>query len=212
MHFYTRFYTSVKSLNKLAGVAAALLVLPIAVACGGQTADTTDDTAADTTTEVPAVTEEVPTATESTPAAEGDTIVEVATTNGSFNTLVSAIQAADLVETLSGEGPYTVFAPTDEAFAALPAGTLDKLLLPENKEALTQVLTYHVVPGDIPASDIKTGAVATVEGGDVDISADAGEVTVNGAAVTQADVTASNGVIHVIDAVLLPPSLDLAAL
>jgi uncharacterized surface protein with fasciclin (FAS1) repeats len=211
MRFYTRLYTSVKSLNKLAGVAAALMILPIAVACGGQTADTSDDIATDPTTEVPAATE-VPTATESTPATEGDTIVEVATANGSFNTLVSAIQAADLVETLSGEGPYTVFAPTDEAFAALPAGTLDKLLLPENKEALTQVLTYHVVPGNIPASDIKTGAVATVEGGDVDISADAGEVTVNGAAVTQADVIASNGVIHVIDTVLLPPSLDLATL
>jgi uncharacterized surface protein with fasciclin (FAS1) repeats len=204
-----RFYTSVKSLNKLAGIAAALMILPVAVACGGQSADTTDDIATDTTTEVPA---KVPTETESMPATEGETIVDVATANGSFNTLVSAIQAADLVETLSGEGPYTVFAPTDEAFAALPAGTLDKLLLPKNKAVLAQVLTYHVVPGDIPSSDIKTGAVTTVEGGDLDVSVDAGKVTVNGAKVTQPDVTASNGVIHVIDTVLLPPTVDLATL
>lgn len=206
-----RFYTSVKSLNKLAGIAAALMILPVAVACGGQSADTTDDIAADTTTEVPA---EVPAETESTPGAatEGETIVDVATANGSFNTLVSAIQAADLVETLSGEGPYTVFAPTDEAFAALPAGTLDKLLLPKNKAVLAQVLTYHVVPGDVPSSDIKAGAVTTVEGGDLDVSVNAGKVTVNGAMVTQSDVTASNGVIHVIDTVLLPPSVDLATL
>jgi uncharacterized surface protein with fasciclin (FAS1) repeats len=212
-----RFYNSVKSLNKFAGVAAALLVLPVAVACGGQSADTaaTDTTAADTATEAPATPAATPTATPgATPgaAAEGDTIVAVATENGSFKTLVAAIQAAGLTETLNGAGPYTVFAPTDEAFAALPEGVLDKLLLPENKETLTKILTYHVVASEVPSSDIKAGAVTTVEGEDVDVAVDAGKVTVNEAAVTQPDVTASNGVIHVIDAVLLPPDVDLATL
>ncbi len=209
-----RFYPSFKFLSKFSGIAAALLILPVAVACGGETATTSGDPAADTATETP-VTETPVTETPATTGSattEGETIVEVATANGSFNTLVSAIQAADLTETLSGEGPYTVFAPTDEAFAALPAGTLDKLLLPENKETLSKILTYHVVSGAVPSSDIETGTVATVEGGDLDVTANAGDVSVNDATVSQPDVTASNGVIHVIDAVLLPPDLDLATL
>ena len=195
-----------QSFKKLAGLSAALLILPIAVACDSQPAADTD-----TTAEVPAATE--PTATE--PAADpaaGDTIVDVAAANGSFNTLVSAIQAADLGETLSDPGPYTVFAPTDEAFAALPEGVLDKLLLPENKEVLTQILTYHVASGAVTSADLESGMVPTLEGTDVDVVVDGGTVTVNGAEVVQPDVTASNGVIHVIDTVLIPEGVDPAAL
>ena len=121
------------------------------------------------------------------------------------------MSAAGLVDTLNGEGPFTVFAPTDAAFAALPAGVLDALLLPENKDVLTQILTYHVVPGTVMAADITDGDVATVEGQSVTLSTADG-VTVNGAKVVQADVVADNGVIHVIDAVILAPGVDPAAL
>lgn len=138
------------------------------------------------------------------------TIVDVAVANN-FSTLVAAVTAADLVETLSGEGPFTVFAPTDEAFAALPAGVLDALLRPENKAVLAQILTYHVVSGMVMAADVTDSDVATVEGQTVKLSTAMG-VTVNGANVVTADVTASNGVVHAIDAVLLPPGLDVAAL
>lgn len=141
--------------------------------------------------------------------AAGD-IVDLAVANG-FTTLVAAVEAAGLVETLKGEGPFTVFAPTDEAFAALPAGVLDALLLPENKETLAKILTYHVVPGAVMAADVTDGEVATVEGQNVTLSTADG-VTVNGATVVAADVVASNGVIHVIDAVILPPDVDPAAL
>ena len=139
------------------------------------------------------------------------TIVDVAVGAGNFGTLVAAVTAADLVETLSGEGPFTVFAPTDEAFAALPAGVLDALLLPENKAVLAQILTYHVVAGKVMAADVTDGEVATVEGQNVTLSTMDG-VTVNGAKVIAADVMASNGVIHAIDAVILPPGVDVAAL
>lgn len=189
-----------KFANKFAGIAAALLLMPVAVACQDQEVGTT-----------PApTTEESPSTTESTTSSQ--TIVETAIANGSFNTLVAALKAADLVDTLNAAGPYTVFAPTDEAFAALPAGVLDKLLLPKNKATLTKILTYHVVAGNVPASAVKTGPVPSVEGANLNLTADAGNVTVNGAKVVQADVAASNGVIHVIDAVLLPPNLDLSAL
>lgn len=139
------------------------------------------------------------------------TIVEVASAAGNFSTLVAAITAADLVETLSGTGPFTVFAPTDEAFAALPAGVLDALLLPENKALLAQILTYHVLPGMVMAADVMDGDVATVEGQTVKLSTADG-VTVNGAKVISADVAASNGVIHAIDAVILPPGVDVTKL
>ena len=139
------------------------------------------------------------------------TIVDVAVGAGNFGTLVAAVTAADLVETLSGEGPFTVFAPTDEAFAALPAGVLDALLLPENKAVLAQILTYHVVSGKVMAADVTDSDVATVEGQTVKLST-MGGVTVNGAKVIQADVAADNGVIHAIDAVILPPGVDVAAL
>ncbi len=132
-------------------------------------------------------------------------IVDTAVSAGQFNTLVAAVQAADLVDTLKGDGPFTVFAPTDEAFAALPEGTVESLLLPENKDQLVAVLTYHVVPGKVMSSDLagQQLAVKTVQGSEVDIDATDG-VTVDGAKVIAADVEASNGVIHVIDAVILP--------
>jgi transforming growth factor-beta-induced protein len=140
-----------------------------------------------------------------TPAAAGN-IVEVATEAGSFNTLLTAATAAGLVETLSGEGPFTVFAPTDEAFAALPEGTLDSLLA--DPEALKQILLYHVVPGEVTADQVVGLTEATsVEGSPIKISVADGVVTLNDAAkVVTTDVMASNGVIHVIDAVILPPT------
>jgi uncharacterized surface protein with fasciclin (FAS1) repeats len=142
---------------------------------------------------------------------EPGTIVDVAAGNPDFETLVAAVTAADLVETLSGEGPFTVFAPTDEAFDALPEGVLDALLLPENKDALTSILTYHVVSGEVMAADVTAGDVPTVEGSTIAITTEGG-VKVNEANVTATDVDASNGVIHVIDAVLVPPTVDVAAL
>ena len=141
------------------------------------------------------------------PAAAAD-IVETAVTNGSFKTLTAALQAAGLVETLKGKGPYTVFAPTDEAFKKLPAGTVETLLKPENKAQLQKVLTYHVVSGNVMSGDLKgkTTNAKTVEGSAVRIDASGNAVKVDDAVVTQADVSASNGVIHVIDRVIMPKS------
>ncbi|SLN43951.1 Immunogenic protein MPT70 precursor [Pseudoruegeria aquimaris] len=135
----------------------------------------------------------------------GKDIVDTAVGAGSFTTLVAAVQAAGLVETLKGEGPFTVFAPTDDAFAALPAGTVEELLKPENKDQLVAVLTYHVIPGKVMAADIagKKMDVETVQGSKAMVDATDG-VMIDGAKVIQADVMASNGVIHVIDAVILP--------
>ncbi len=131
------------------------------------------------------------------------TIVEIASSAGSFNTLTTALKAADLVTTLEGEGPFTVFAPTDEAFANLPEGTLDELLKPENKDQLVKILTYHVVAGAFLSTDLESGKVRTVEGSKVKIKLGE-EVKVNEAQVVKADIKASNGVIHVIDQVIIP--------
>ena len=134
------------------------------------------------------------------------TIVETAI-DANFNTLVTAVQAAELVDVLNGTGPFTVFAPTDAAFGDLPAGTLDDLLLPQNKSALAGVLTYHVVSGRVTAAEVvNLTSATTVQGATLDISVDAGNVFINGVQVIQTDVEASNGVIHVIDGVLLPPA------
>lgn len=131
-------------------------------------------------------------------------IVDTAVGAGQFETLVAAVQAAGLVDTLKGEGPFTVFAPTDAAFAALPEGTVETLLKPENKDQLVAILTYHVVPGKVMSTDLSNGMMATtVQGSDVKIMTEGG-VTVDGANVVTADIEASNGVIHVIDAVILP--------
>lgn len=166
--------------------AAAAGALMFTAACGGDDAP------------------DVPDAVE-TPAAD---IVEIASTTEGFSTLVAAVGAAGLVETLQGDGPFTVFAPTDEAFAALPEGLLESLLEPENSDLLVRILTYHVVAGDVRSGDITPGEVETVEGSTIELATDDG-VTVNQANVVQADIVASNGVIHVIDAVILPP--DIAA-
>ncbi len=135
------------------------------------------------------------------------TIVEIAVGNPDFSTLVAALQAADLVDALSGEGPFTVFAPTNAAFAALPAGTLDDLLKPENKDQLTAILTYHVVSGKVMAADVVALTEATsLQGDTIAVSASEAGVKVDAANVTATDISASNGVIHVIDAVILPNS------
>jgi uncharacterized surface protein with fasciclin (FAS1) repeats len=139
-------------------------------------------------------------------------IVDTAISAGTFNTLVAAVQAAELVSALKGEGPFTVFAPTDDAFAALPEGTVETLLKPENQEQLQAVLLYHVVSGKIMASDIGSGASpATLQGQNIDVVGTATGVTVNGANVVAADIETSNGVIHVIDAVILPPATSAQA-
>ncbi len=137
-------------------------------------------------------------------------IVDTAVGAGSFETLAAALTAAGLVETLKGDGPFTVFAPTDEAFAKLPQGTVETLLRPENRDQLIAVLTYHVVPGRVPAEQVVglTGA-ATVQGQRVDIKVDGGNVMVDGATVVATDVMATNGIIHVIDQVILPAGIDI---
>jgi uncharacterized surface protein with fasciclin (FAS1) repeats len=137
-------------------------------------------------------------------AADKD-IVDTAVAAGTFNTLAAALTAAGLVETLKGPGPFTVFAPTDDAFAALPAGTVEDLLKPENKDKLVAILTYHVVPGKVMSTDLTNGMkAATVNGAEVTIMTEGG-VMVNDAKVTTADIEATNGVIHVIDKVIMPP-------
>jgi uncharacterized surface protein with fasciclin (FAS1) repeats len=189
---------------------APLAIVGLLVSCGGDDSDVTPSTEAasteETTTEAP-----VEETTTEAPAEEATDIVAIASGNEDFSTLVAAVAAAGLVETLQGEGPFTVFAPTNAAFAALPAGLVDKLLLPENKDLLVKILTYHVVSGTVLAADVAAGDVPTVEGQNITITTDMG-VKVNGATVTATDIIASNGVIHVIDAVILPPDVDVSAL
>jgi len=137
--------------------------------------------------------------------AQGKDIVDTAVGAGQFNTLAAALQAAGLVETLKGKGPFTVFAPTDAAFAKLPAGTVEMLLKPENKAKLTAILTYHVVAGKVMAADVaKVTSAKTVQGGAVAVKVTGGKVMIDNANVVTADIAASNGVIHVIDTVLMP--------
>lgn len=190
-------------ITALAGIAVAALLL---TGC----APAEDNTPSLATTEEAQV-EETPTEETTTEETPGN-IVEVAAGAGTFNTLAAALGAADLVATLEGEGPFTVFAPTDDAFAALPEGLLEALLLPENKAVLQSILTYHVVSGEVFAADVTTGDVTTVEGSTFMIDTSEG-VVINGVAnVTATDIRASNGVIHVIDAVIVPSSVDLEAL
>ena len=141
----------------------------------------------------------------SSPAfAQDKDIVDTAVAAGNFTTLAAALGAAGLVETLKGPGPFTVFAPTDAAFAALPAGTVEDLLKPENKDKLAAILTYHVVPGKVMSTDLTEGMMAkTVQGSDATITLDGG-AKVDGAVISTADIEASNGVIHVIDSVIMP--------
>ncbi len=178
---------------------APLAIIGLLVSCGSDDSDVA-------TTEAP--TTEAPT-TEA-PAEEQD-IVAIASGNEDFSTLVAAVAAAGLVEVLQGEGPFTVFAPTNDAFAALPAGLVDKLLLEENKDVLVKILTYHVVSGAVLAADVTAGEVPSVEGQNITVTTEGG-VMVNNAKVIATDIIASNGVIHVIDAVILPPDVDPSAL
>ena len=192
-------------MRKLLAPLAIVGLVGLLVSCGGDDSDVTPATE-------PATTEETTTEAPAEEAGEEATdIVAIASGNEDFSTLVAAVAAAGLVETLQGEGPFTVFAPTNEAFAALPAGLVDKLLLPENKDLLVKILTYHVVSGTVLAADVTAGDVPTVEGRNITITTDMG-VKVNGANVVTTDIIASNGVIHVIDAVILPPDVDPSAL
>lgn len=144
----------------------------------------------------------------STLSAQKQNIVELAAGTEQLSTLVTAVKAAGLVETLSSEGPFTVFAPTNEAFDALPEGVLESLLKPENKDQLIAVLTYHVIPASVASTDLKDGmTAATVQGENVKVSLKDG-AKINGANVAKADIKASNGMVHVIDAVILPPSMS----
>ncbi|MCD8485337.1 MAG: fasciclin domain-containing protein [Desertifilum sp.] len=170
---------------------------------GTTTPEAIPGTAPGTTT--PGVTPETPGA-EAPQEATGN-IVELASSNGSFQTLVQAVESAGLAELLAGEGPYTVFAPTDEAFAELPEGLLERLLLPENREILQQILAYHVVQGEIPSSEITPGTIDTLFGG-IAVDVDGDRAIVNDASVIQADIQATNGIIHAINRVLLPPQVQ----
>lgn len=188
------------------GFLFGMLVLSLVLAaCAPQATPTAAPTMAPTSMPEPTA------APTEAPATQSKTIVDLAIADGRFKTLVAGVQAAGLTETLSGEGPFTVFAPTDEAFAALPAGTLDSLLLPENKQELNEILLYHVVPGKVMAADVAglDGKMAdtALEGKQIGVKVDMGNVYLNdNVKVTTTDIEASNGVIHVIDAVLLPPA------
>ncbi|MFK8023444.1 MAG: fasciclin domain-containing protein, partial [Ilumatobacter sp.] len=145
------------------------------------------------------------------PAEEG-TIVEVADAAGTFTTLLAAGEATGISAVLDAPGAYTIFAPTDDAFAALPDGLLDALLLPENSGVLTAILTYHGLAAEVPSSDVAPGDVATIQGEEITITVDGDVIMVNDATITAVDVEANNGVIHVIDSVLVPPSIDVSTL
>ncbi|WP_072721031.1 MULTISPECIES: fasciclin domain-containing protein [Planktothrix] len=163
------------------------------------------DATASTATTTPAVASENTGTDAALVSNESETVVQIASSNPSFSTFTKAVEAAGLTETLSGAGNYTVFAPTDEAFAALPAGTLEELMKPENKEKLAKILQYHILPNKVASAEIQPGEVATVEGDPVNLEVAEGKVKVNGAEVVQPDINASNGVIHVIKVVILPP-------
>ena len=186
---------------------ASATVLMLASCNNEKKTDVSTTTATDTTkiAEAPAKTAEAGVMVGGANMVASKNIVENASGSADHTTLVAAVKAAGLVETLSGPGPFTVFAPTNEAFAKLPAGAVDNLLKPEMKKDLTGVLTYHVVPGALKAADLKDGQkLKTVQGQELTVSVKGGKVMINGANVTIADAVSSNGVTHVIDAVLMP--------
>ena len=193
-----------QKMTRLAGFASLVAAAGLTIgACSSSGAETN----ASTTPTTDSMTKSAP---QTSAPASDKTIVDIAASNPDFSTLVTAVKAADLAGTLSGPGPFTVFAPTDAAFEKLPPGTLDTLLQPANKEQLKGVLTYHVVPATVMAADVEPGPVTTVNGATFTVSADAGKVALTDARggtanVVKTDIVASNGVIHVIDAVLSPP-------
>ncbi|NJK66876.1 MAG: fasciclin domain-containing protein [Microcoleus sp. CSU_2_2] len=189
-----------KSLTGFAGVigASALIGFPA-------WAHINSNTTVASTTQTQQVAGNVKTVAAPVQTAQAKDIVATASGDPQFKTLTKALGAAGLVTTLQGKGPFTVFAPTDTAFAALPKGTLDDLLKPANKAKLTKILTYHVVPGSVLSTSLKSGDVTSVETSPLKVVVSDGKVTVGGANVVKADIKASNGVIHVIDKVLIPP-------
>lgn len=219
-----------KTAKKLLILLATVSSVAALGACSQPSATNTTETeqATETTAPTAEVTPAAPTATSPTPATgavatdntdttatltsdESETVVGIASESPSFSTFTAAVEAAGLADTLSGQGPYTVFAPTDEAFAALPPGTLDELLKPENQQTLAAILQYHVIPAKVASAEIQPGEVATVEGDAVNlqVATDTQTVMVNNAKVVQPDILGSNGVIHVIDQVMLPPDVQL---
>jgi uncharacterized surface protein with fasciclin (FAS1) repeats len=190
-----------KQLTGFAGVigASALIGFPA-------WAHITSSTSVANATQTQQVAGNVKTAASPAPTAAGKDIVAIASGDAQFKTLTKALGSAGLVTTLQGKGPFTVFAPTDAAFAALPKGTVEDLLKPANKAKLTKILTYHVVPGSVVSTSLKSGDVKSVEGSSLKVAVSPGKVTVGGANVVKADIKASNGVIHVIDKVLMPPA------
>jgi uncharacterized surface protein with fasciclin (FAS1) repeats len=197
----------------LIGITLGALMLPVLAACSGQ----------NTTQGQPTTTEPVPDTTtapvspapgvQGSPASGGQSsannVVDLIDKNPSLRTLASTIDKADLQDTLKQSGPYTIFAPSDGAFAALPAATRERLLKDENRALLRQILTYHVVPGSITSGQLKSGQVKTQSGGTVNVQVDGAKVKVNQSQVTQPDIQASNGVVHIIDRILLPPNVKL---
>lgn len=185
-----------KFLSMFAIVAITGIML---TACNGEGEKKAEETA------TPPAKEETATPTPAPPVEAPKDVVDIAMGSADHSTLVAAVKAAGLAETLKGAGPFTIFAPTNAAFSALPAGTVDGLLKPEKKADLTKILTYHVVAGAVKAADLKDGQkVKTLQGGELLVSIKDGKVKINGANVTAADLSGSNGVIHVIDAVLMP--------
>jgi uncharacterized surface protein with fasciclin (FAS1) repeats len=179
-------------MNKITAFAATFLALGLWTACSAPKEETTEETVMETVEETPA-------------PATSNTVVDIAIGSPDHTTLVAAVQAAGLVETLNGYGPFTVFAPTNAAFEALPAGTVEGLLEPESKEALTGILTFHVVSGNVMSGDLSDGQeVTTLNGQTLTVSIQDGKVMIGGATVVAADLAGTNGVVHVIDTVLLP--------
>jgi uncharacterized surface protein with fasciclin (FAS1) repeats len=178
-------------ISKILALVCTFLAVGLWTACSAPKEESTEET----------VTEII----EAEPVQKPNTVVDIAVSSPDHTTLVAAVQAAELVETLNGPGPFTVFAPTNDAFAALPAGTLDNLLKPESKEKLTGILTYHVVSGKVMSGDLGDGqVVTTLNGQSLKVTIKDGKVMINGAIVVAADLEGTNGVVHVIDAVMLP--------
>ena len=200
---------SVKKFAAIAGAASALVVLP--VLAQDKMPTSSEQTQPPSTQTQPQV-QPKPMTPSASPSSNstttGPSIVDIAASNNSFKTLTAALKATGLDQTLASGGPYTVFAPTDAAFAALPKGTVEELLKPENKEILTKILTYHVLPGEQTAKKLKSGETKTLEGAPVEVKVSSNGVMVNNAKVVKADIKASNGVIHVIDQVIMPPSSE----
>jgi len=200
------------SISKLLGLGALLLALPVVAACNPNTAEApmeTPEVGEAPMPEEPMAEEPMVEDPTMAPTGAGETITDVAAADASLSTFNTALEAAGLSEALSQPGPYTVFAPSDEAFAALPPETLEQLLLPENQDQLQQLLAYHVVPAALTADQLQSGEVPNLAGESLSVEADPGAqlVTVNEANVTQPDIQASNGIVHVVDQVILPPAL-----